>query len=431
MKNKRLNLLNNIFEHNKSTFKFNSMLKSFSFKSQDIGKTVYDGVLFNELNPNLMEVKLNQPKKLNSLDLKMIKTILKKVRMWVPYNIDGWSSEGEINQNKKLPNVIVFTGEGKNFCAGGDIKSLYTAKQQDPKTKIVKDFFRYEYLLDYSLTKMTPIQVSLWQGAVMGGGVGLSINSPVKICTDSTVFAMPESKIGLFTDVGASYFLQKNLNNSVEVALYVGLTGDKITGKNLAVTGVATHYFSPENFNGILDILKKEVNEKTNLSSLQELINKKADYVYDSKNFTFPNYDLIKYVFQPSTIQTVFKRLNNLKNQNKEELKENFLNSTSKEWAESVLNDLNTKSPLSLCAIFELIKRGQEFASLEEALDLEAQVVSGFMEDSDFFEGVRALLVEKDNKPVWKHKSIDEINHKEMVQKYFDVKEQIDINPNL
>ena len=92
---------------------------------------------------------------------------------------------------------------------------------------------------------------------------------------------------------------------------------------------------------------------------------------------------------------------------------------------------MNTKSPLSLCAIFELIKRGQELASLEEALDLEAQVVSGFMEDSDFFEGVRALLVEKDNKPVWKHKSVDEINTKDMIQKYFEVKEQIDINPNV
>jgi enoyl-CoA hydratase/carnithine racemase len=154
----------------------------------------YDHVLYKEHNPNVFEINLNQPKKLNSLDLRMIKSMLKYVRKWIPENINTTGEEDNTTENtpgENIPKVLLLTGNGKHFCAGGDIRSLYQAKKSGENLKILNDFFRYEYLLDYSLTRVDPLLIALWNGYVMGGGVGLSINAPIRVATDSTVFAMP------------------------------------------------------------------------------------------------------------------------------------------------------------------------------------------------------------------------------------------------
>jgi len=433
--NKRLSLFAETFKQNKSTFKFNNILsKNFSFKEMeiDIKSTIYEGVLYHEHNKYLTEVNLNMPTKFNALDLKMVKSMLRRVRLWLPFNIDGFSSEGEFTQEKNIPKVALFTGNGKAFCAGGDIVTLYKAKLENPNSKILKDFFRYEYLLDYSITKMNPIQICLWNGPVMGGGVGLSINSPFKVCTDNTVFAMPEGKIGLFTDVGASYFLPRLLNSNQELGLYLGLTGERIKGRDLAVTGVATHYASPETFSKLKDIIIDKVNENVNRESLDYIITQNTEYKYESSKFTYPNLELIKYAFKLDSLKNIIQRLDNIIEDKKECLVEieAFINSNSRDWAKKCKDNIFSQSPLSLTVILELIKRGTQMNSIDEAFDLEAQVVSGFMEDSDFFEGVRALLVDKDNNPKWKHNHYSEVDFNEVVKKYFDRNEEIDVDPN-
>jgi 3-hydroxyisobutyryl-CoA hydrolase len=88
---------------------------------------------------------------------------------------------------------------------------------------------------------MKPLQVSIWNGFVMGGGVGVSVHAPIRIATDNSVFAMPETGIGLFTDVGASYFLSR-IKNNINLGLYLGLTGHRLKAKDLVRWGVATHY---------------------------------------------------------------------------------------------------------------------------------------------------------------------------------------------
>ena len=428
---KRINHLSQPFKLHENTFKLNSMLlnKNFCVKNMDLGKKTYDGVVFKTHSDYTSEIILNQPTKYNALDLKMIKALIKKIRLWVPYNIDGWSSEPEgeiLKEQKKIPKVVLFSGEGKAFCAGGDIVSLYNAKITTPNSKFLKDFFRYEYLLDYSITKIIPTQICFWNGAVMGGGVGISINSPFKICTDNSIFAMPEGKIGLFTDVGASYFLPRLLNNSHELGLYLALTGERINGKNLAVTGVASHYVSQDKFDKIKQKIIESVNEKTSKKDLSDLLQANCDYTYDSKKFDFPNKEIIKFAFKFDKLESIFDRLDSIKSGNEK----NFSSEDNKSWAEKTHKTLSIQSPLSLQVIWELLKRGTEMTSIEEAFNVEAQVVSGFMEESDFFEGVRALLIEKDNKPKWKHTSIKEVNLEEMKEKYFNRREQIDVDPN-
>ncbi len=404
-------------------------------KVRDIKKTPYDGILYNKHNDFVTEVTLNKPSKYNALDLKMIRDLLKKVRLWVPYNIDGFSSDSTETASSK-PKVVIFTGNGKAFCSGGDIISLYNAKTTGENLRILTDFFRYEYLLDYSLTKLEPLQVCLWHGAVMGGGVGISINSPFRIATDSTVFAMPETKIGLFTDIGASYFLPRLFNNSMEVGIYYGLTGDRIKGKQLAMSGVATHYVKEENFNNLKNILISKVNSKTDKESLNKLISEHSDLTYSKDSFAIPHFEAIKYAFKADSLDAIFNRLNNLKNgtltdvKDEEQIKSLATNEV-KSWADNCITNLNKFSPLSLVVNLELLKRGQRLNSIEEAFNLETQLIAGFMEKSDFFEGVRALLVDKDNNPQWSSKSYKDLNVQETIKKYFERKETIDIDTKL
>ena len=102
-------------------------------------------------------------------------------------------------KKSEIPKIVIMTGAGeKAFCAGGDVKSLYLAKVNEGNDKFVKDFFRYEYLLDYSLSQMETIQIAMWNGYVMGGGVGVSQNAPIRIATDNTVWAMPGNIIFIF-----------------------------------------------------------------------------------------------------------------------------------------------------------------------------------------------------------------------------------------
>lgn len=178
---------------------------------------------------NVVGVNLNNPKALNALDLDMIDLIDSQIEEW--------------NKPSNNTQLVYFKGEGeKAFCAGGDIMSLYKAKvasTDGSKPKICDTFFRKEFLLDYSVATMNPIQVALWDGIVMGGGVGLSIHAPYKIATEKSVFAMPEAKIGFFTDVGGGFFLSQLENN---IGKYLALTSDTLKGKDLVRAGVANHY---------------------------------------------------------------------------------------------------------------------------------------------------------------------------------------------
>lgn len=188
-------------------------------------------VLYNSINPHLLEVVLNNEKALNSLDLDMIESLASQ--------IDAWNA----NSNLK---VVVMRGAGKKaFCAGGDVKSLYLAgtseANKDKQPAILDEFFRKEFTMDYRLTTMKPIQVALWDGIVMGGGVGVSIHSPFRIATENSMFAMPEAKIGFFTDVSGGYFLSRLHDH---VGLYLGLTSQRLKGKDLVRAGLA-NYFIP------------------------------------------------------------------------------------------------------------------------------------------------------------------------------------------
>lgn len=191
-----------------------------------------DKVLYHSMNNHVLQVVLNNEKALNSLDLDMINSLGAHVDQW--------------NHNPQIK-VVLMRGAGKKaFCAGGDVKTLYLAKannqtEGNKHPQVMDTFFRNEYTVDYKIAKMRPLQVAIWDGIVMGGGVGISIHAPFKIATENSMFAMPEAKIGFFTDVSGGYLLSKLHNN---IGLYLGLTSQRVKGKDLVRAGLA-NYFVP------------------------------------------------------------------------------------------------------------------------------------------------------------------------------------------
>lgn len=201
----------------------------------------------------------------------------------------------------------------------------------------------------------------------MGGGVGISINSPIRIATENTVWAMPETAIGLFPDVGATYFLPRIFNNDEELGLYMGLTGFKLKGKDLALSGVATHYVPLDKVESMKKAIIQNTNEDTDLNKLDEIISPFAELKFQAENFSFPHSEDIKKTFLVDSLPDVYKRLETLIETGSE---------GEAKWAKQQIDTLNKISPISAVVVMEQIKKGLELKSLEEAFNLEAQLVA-------------------------------------------------------
>merc|ERR1712032_1115380 len=192
-------------------------IKSIARQFSTSSKIAAPKILYEE-SARTVTVTLNREKQLNSLDMDMILSL--------QTSLINWNEEGKFC-------AILFKGKGKAFCAGGDVVELLKAKQnrqpEDPRPAVFKNFFRQEYKVDYGLASMSPHQIALWDGFVMGGGAGISVHSKYRIATENTVFAMPEGKIGFFTDVAGGKFLSQLENN---IGMYLGLTSAQVKGKD-------------------------------------------------------------------------------------------------------------------------------------------------------------------------------------------------------
>jgi Enoyl-CoA hydratase/carnithine racemase len=235
-------------------------------------------IIFSEKNTTGI-IKLNRPKALNALNIEMAKTFSNKLQEW------------EVNDNIQR---VLLIGEGKHFCAGGDVKSLFISKDQNNHKK---EFFKIEYKLNYLISQFKKEFLSIWNGVVMGGGVGLSIYGDHRLATDSTKFAMPETSIGFFPDVGGSYFLSNLPKN---VGKYIGLTGKLLEVNDLIFLGLATDYFNFDN----LELVKE------NYINKGAIIKEKFEVNYNSD--LIKNIDLINFIFE-GNINEIFKNLHNNK----------------------------------------------------------------------------------------------------------------------
>lgn len=338
-------------------------------RNASIHKQVEDDVLVKEIG-NAGIITLNRPKALNALNLSMVEKIYHALKKW--------------ESSKKL--VFIETASEKAFCAGGDVKGIAIALQEN-NNKLGETFFRKEYTLNYLIGTYKLPYIAAINGVTMGGGVGLSIHGKYRIATEKTLFAMPETAIGLYPDVGGSYFLPRLEGN---LGHYLGLTGDRLKGADVLYAGIATHFVPSEK----LSDLRQEI-LVTNASNINNVLNKYQPEKFDHEFSLAPHMTKINKCFSGPSVEEIIRRLKEDKS----------------EWAEKTLGMLLKASPTSLKMTLSAIQKGAKL-SLDECLKMEFRLSNAVLnKDSDFYEGVRALLIDKDQKPNWKPKSLDKVTN--------------------
>ena len=300
-------------------------------------------------------ITLNRPNALNALNLNMAVQFSNQLREW--------------ENNNKIERVLLM-GKRKHFCAGGDVKSVHLS---GPFSKLKSEFFSKEYSLNLQIKKFPKPYLSIWQGVVMGGGVGLSIYGDYRIATESTKFAMPETSIGFFPDVGGSFFLSRLDNN---IGKYLGLTGELIQSKDLINFGLATNFCPEDKIDKLITqyIIDGSVfNYETETSS--NFSNEKLNFI--EKNFSGDIYE-------------IFNNIRALNDQ------------------EKLISKLQSKCPMSLAVTTLLIKDSPN-RTLKECLEIEYRLSQKMVNRHDFGEGIEAVLIEKHHNPRWEPNSIKDI----------------------
>ncbi|KAM3422986.1 hypothetical protein BST61_g464 [Cercospora zeina] len=371
-------------------------------------------VLFSSQG-GVRSITLNRPKKLNSLNGSMARKILLRLQEW---------------SKSEMANVITIKGEGRAFCAGGDVAWLAQRNKQGTQgQQESKDYFALEYKLDHLISTYTKPYVALIDGITMGGGVGLSLHAPFRIATENTVFAMPETTIGFFPDVGASFFLPRM---DGELGKYFALTSEQIKGPNVFYAGIATHYLHsssiPDLEARLAELQFKDYDDlKRRYRAVNSTIEEFATGLPHDQPISRPVGGDIR-----AAIDFIFQPAHNLKEMLEElaKLSERPPGSNGypevNEWAAKTRETILQRSPTSVKVSLEQLNRGREW-SIAETFRREHAIASRFMEHPDFVEGVTALLVDKPKRtPKWSPESLEKVSDAD-VKSFFNHRSQFDL----
>jgi len=322
-------------------------------------------------------VMLNRPEALNALTLEMVRE-LQKV-----YN--------DIEDAHMIGMVLLHGAGEKAFCAGGDVLSL-VAPGPIPMDKEAPQmqFFREEYTLNHRIATAPKTTVSILQGYTMGGGVGISAHGHWRVAMPDTVWSMPETAIGFFPDVGSSYFMPRTAHEGAGV--YLGLTGKKINCTEALALGIATHHIEFGMQHWMMDRLLS-VNEGFDDPEFVDNLLMPHHVAPEASDHVSPHLDAIRRCFGPqhASVQSIIDAVKQTHGKGGADAK----------WAEETLALLNKASPTSLAVTLEAMLRGAQAKSLRECLEMEFRMARCFLSKPDFFEGVRAALVDKDHAPNW------------------------------
>lgn len=342
-----------------------------------------EDVLFDS-KYGLRTIELNRPKKLNSLNASMVRKIVPRLREW---------------ERSDMANVVVMKGAGhKAFCAGGDVAALAEVNKSGPDgwAESAK-YFGLEYKLDHYIATYQKPYVAFMDGITMGGGVGLSVHAPFRIATERTVFAMPETTIGFFPDVGASFFLPR-MNGAVST--YLALTSERLTGANVFYSGVATHYLHSTSLLSLEQRLSElRFRDYDSLETRLHLINAAIEEFATGLPHDEPIHiagELRRAIDRCFSHDTVGEIMAALEQETGE----------TKEWAQRTLETLHKRSPTSVHVTLRQMRVAGRW-SIAETFRKEHAMATKFMQHPDFTEGVSALLIRKDA-PTWQPASLEE-----------------------
>jgi len=338
-------------------------------------------VLF-EVDGHAGLITLNRPQALNSLTLSMVEAMSETLSRWAV--------------GDAVRHVIIRASGDKAFCAGGDIRALYDwGRAKDPRTF---RFFRREYLLDTLIKRYPKPYVALIDGLVMGGGVGVSVNGSHRVASERLVFAMPETGIGFFPDVGGTYFLPRLPG---EAGMFFGLTGERCRIADALYAGIATHHVPSARFGD----LSRELMQADSVDDCLE----RFAAAPGPAGLREQQGDIDRH-FGHDSVEAILASLE----------------ADPSEWAGMTAAALRGKSPTSLKVAFRQLREGRT-RKFEDCMRLEYRIVHRMFEGHDFYEGTRAAVIDKDQTPHWLPGTLEEVSEAEVAAYFAPVADELPV----
>ena len=334
-----------------------------------------DDILF-EQRRHAGLITLNRPAALNALNHPMV--------IAMQAQLDDWA------QNDDIQSVVIQGAGERAFCAGGDVRRIHDmGRAKDPHAV---DFFRDEYRLNTAIKKYPKPYIALLNGIVMGGGCGLSMHGSHRVVGDKIMLAMPETGIGLFPDVGGSFFLSRCPGES---GTYLGLTGTRIGQADVLDLGLGTHQASAADFPEIIA-------ELANGKSPDVILTKPAQ----KSGSILPKLAVINELFAGGDMLAIMTRLS----------------ASPDPLGADCATQLAKKSPTALKLTLAQLRAGRAL-SFDDCMRMEYRLIHRVLAGHDFYEGVRAVLVDKDQAPVWQPDTLDAVEDA-VISTYFEPLDQ-------
>jgi len=330
---------------------------------------------------NLGMIILNRPQNLNAITHSMCILINQMLIKWAT-----------VEHIKAI--VIMGVGD-RAFSAGGDIKYLYhQGKAQNYQA--IRDFFSDEYRLNHHIHHYPKPFIALLDGLTMGGGVGVAIHGSHRVVTEHFLFAMPETAVGFFPNIGSSYFLSRCPG---EIGIYLGLTGARLNAAEAIYAEIADHLVSSNHLNELIDHIAQTNFGKDPFGCVTEVLN---GYTASLEACELKaQREFIDDCFCFDTIEEVMS----------------YLKANSHHWYRQTFKELLKKSPTSLKISLMALRKGIGL-DFNGCMQMEFRICQRLVRHHDFYEGVRAVLIDKDNEPMWQPNRLSEISEAEIKQHF-------------
>jgi enoyl-CoA hydratase len=336
--------------------------------------------VLTRIDDRVGRVTLNRPGQLHALNLEMCREMLAALRAW--------------RGDRGVHAVILDHAGERGFCAGGDIRSIVAAAASGGDD--ARDFFHTEYQLNHLMFTYPKPILAVVDGVVMGGGVGISMPARYRVATERTLFAMPETAIGLFPDVGGGWYLPRLPG---QVGIWLALTGARLRAADCVKLGIATHFVRSDDLpalkRAVVDVASRQDGEFADSILSGELNRFARDPGPDTVSAVRTDIDRL---FAFDTVEEIFAALE----------------ADGGDWARKELEGLQAKSPQALKVTLRQMRLGAEAGSFEDEMSMEFRMASRMAMFPDFAEGVRACLIDKDQAPRWNPPSLEGVTEEQL-----------------